>query len=44
MKQALDVKTPIDCVVADRGFDSRKPLDELCDDGIASHICPRNAA
>ena len=43
-QRALDIETPVDCVVADRGFDSRKLLDELGEDGIVSHICPRNAA
>lgn len=43
-QQALDINTPIQAVVCDRGFDSRKIRRELHGADIANLICPRNPA
>lgn len=41
-QQALHVEVALKGLVADRGFDARRPAAELESQGIASHICPKN--
>lgn len=41
-QQSLDIDTPIEAVVCDRGFDTRRMRSELKEAGIANMICPRH--
>jgi len=41
-QQALYVEADLEALVADRGFDAKRPVAELESQGIASHVCPKN--
>ena len=41
-QQAMHVEAKLEALVADRGFDARRPAERLEEQGIANHICPKN--
>jgi len=41
-QQALHAEAKLEALVADRGFDAKRPASELESQGITSHICPKN--
>ena len=41
-QQALHVEVALAGLIADRGFDAKRPAAKLESQGIASHICPKN--
>lgn len=43
-QQALHAEASLEALVADRGFDAKRPAAELEKQGIASHICPKDPA
>jgi hypothetical protein len=41
-QQALHVEAKLEALVADRGFDAKRPAASLKEQGIAGHVCPKN--
>jgi len=41
-QHALDVEVRLQALVADRGFDAKRPIARMEKQGVRSHICPKN--